>query len=178
MRSTAVVAAIAKELDAEAITFVGMRHLAENASPPRYVWVPRTGRYGGADKPRGLEQTRALRTRSITFEVHVWDAGWQWGQGTWADGHRWGDAFGATEARLLALLEAVHHVAVGSYTLGTERWIDEEHVDLGQVVTVEITFDLSVLETPPVLVTVESVELDSGTADNARGDGVLDYGES
>lgn len=135
----AVLAELARATSVTHEKHIGAKNIAGNSRPPRLVWIPKADRFGPPAKT--AQNPRALRTRHATLELHVWGADYE-----------------ATEILLHQVIAAVHAVAVGSYELGDSEWdVDENVVQRGALVIVDITFSIPVTEAPQPTVKITSV---------------------
>jgi hypothetical protein len=89
------------------INTVGELARLEHGSWPRIAWVPKSSK---GDAPFGAGgNPRPLWTRNIQLYAHVW-----------------AEDFERAESLFLNLVQAVHHVAAGSYAFGGETWPTED----------------------------------------------------
>lgn len=76
-------------------------------SPPRIVYIPRSGRITGAEGQGGdsVRNPRPLWTRNIGMEIHLWGVDYQ-----------------TTEDLMNVFTQSMHVVLWGAYTLHSEDW--------------------------------------------------------
>jgi hypothetical protein len=137
--------AVTAQLAADGVTVTvefGGENVYRHDAPPRLVWVPKSGQ-GAAPAPSG-GSPRAIRTRVVTVEAHVWGASTDPNATS-------GDHFAAAEALLNSIAAAVHRVAVGSYEFVGETWpeLNDQLLALGRVVVATFVFRIPVTA-PPV----------------------------
>lgn len=127
MGISAILAALKTRVGAtDAQWFVGADKLQQHDAPPRYVWIPRKGKYAGASRVGG--NPRTLVDRLITLECHVWGA-----------------SLDATEALLEALVAAVVLEAQGAVQIEGEDWERAATLHRGALVVVGFAFRVPVL---------------------------------
>jgi hypothetical protein len=119
---------------------VGKEFLDAQEPPPRIVFVPRTASYDAPDPHRmpasGPVNQRALYTRVIQVEAHIWQKGTPNADPP--------DDLDATEQLLNEFLAAGKRMAWGAFEPQGDAWEldDEPVVDLGR--SVLLTFQLRV----------------------------------
>ena len=136
---------------------VGAQYLAENAQPPRVVWVPLSEGYQRGPARAGTPRATGVRTVTVGARL-------------------WGADFDAAEALVDALLWAAQTAAAGSYSAGSVEWERGAHLQQGEAATLELTLNVPVLDTPAPTVTVTAVAAE--TAGATRGDNVLETGDA
>lgn len=136
------------------VLYLGASAKAQRLAPPAIFWVPKRGTGMGGPvmaMPRAIQIAwaaanptkqipRALHTRAVNVEAHLW-----------AGEHAAGDDFSATEALLDATISALHHQAYGCYTYHGEEWIPTgtDTMALGRRLVLFLDIMVPVLETTP-----------------------------
>lgn len=151
-------------LTAEAIQFHG--------APPKIVWeLPLLGNevftrrnLGPGVSPERQQLGRALWTREVTCNVHIWMSS----GGTDSDGYEYPDdnedpAEGTTWL-VQRFIQALHRKAAGQYELGAGGWVDRSMTQLGFAYVLPIKFLLGVFDTelPEAIATIETVSITGG----------------
>lgn len=160
---TAVMADVV-DYDGNAITglswALGRRHLTEQDSPPRVVWVMTGGPGSSAQKHAFPGGRRSLRTRNPVLKAICW-----------------GDTDDATNDLASAVLAAAERRWHGRFAYQGEEWIEvPAWTHLGEVVTISFGIQIAVLDRAPTRATVTTATPDATGA--ALGDGVMHVGET
>lgn len=134
---------------------LGWDKVAQHAAPPRYVWVPRRGRYSPPERAGG--NPRQLLTRLAELEVHIW-----------------GVSFGDTEARLHDLIRGLLVAAPTSVQVLEEDWDAQSVVERGSLVILRLAVKLPIVDVPKRAARAVTIVPD---ATDAAPDGVLQWGE-
>jgi len=138
---------------------LGRRHVSQNASPPRVVWIPRAATPKGAVKSQFPGGARSIATRSMELLVRCWGAD-----------------VDAADALAQAVLAAAHRRWHGRWAYLGEEWdVADAQVELGELVVLRVSVDLAVLDRTPTTAHVTSATISSAAT---RGDGILQPGDT
>jgi len=117
-----------------------------NDSPPRIIYVPRSGPITGPQGQGGdgVRNPRPLWTRNIGMEVHLWGAD-----------------FAATETLMNVLTQAIHSVLWGAYLMHSEDWNTAADTanKLGVVCVLQMTWKIPITRAPDTTAVVRTIPL-------------------
>lgn len=139
---------------------IGRKHVLEQSTPPRVVFVPAGSRFGPVslanrssvaslgnsttEQQRQISQP-SFATEQATFEVHCWGA-------ANPPEDEYGGDFDVTQEIYQGVLAATHLLAVGVYSIGDLKWADQakndpQHARLGSEAVFHLTFNTPLLRT-------------------------------
>lgn len=98
--------------------YLGRQYVAQHDTPPRLVLYPIGERFIPPDRAQ-LQPGRALWSREVAFELHVW-----------------GNDYAQCESMLAEIVTALQGIGGTSFQLINATWNAEEWQQLGQLLTV------------------------------------------